>query len=259
MGCWCATDFVTKLPILAGDKVAMFIERKSDFAHSYHCPEMFPLIGIYNDYGGIEEVEDTFSFRFLKDRYGRDTFLRELEPDYQVMTDIQVWHELSVFTEQEREDFMLSFKQKSSFDFAFHAGFNLKEWCALEGSDEEKAAALKLYVPFRTEEERKQHEERKYRAKLAHFSEHFGDWDDTARALWKYPWQSYIEDYIRFVKFYHVCFRIRRPIFNDNTGSQHWGFYEHRRVLKLASDILEKKIAVFENDPDWPPGSLVGV
>lgn len=76
MGCWNETCGVTQMPIESGDPVRLFliVERE----HSYNKeggalhystdlwrPFGLPLRGLYNDYGGIEEMEEDVFSNFL--------------------------------------------------------------------------------------------------------------------------------------------------------------------------------------------------
>lgn len=68
MGCWNATCYISKLPIHAGEKVAVILTRKAlaesdDSPHKCYPAESYipfgyPIFGKYNDYGGIEDIEN---------------------------------------------------------------------------------------------------------------------------------------------------------------------------------------------------------
>ena len=71
MGCWNGTCLVSNLPIYAGDEVVFFIlKRKHDvqtvdgghyYADDLYEPLLYPIVGEYDDYGCIENVEEDFS------------------------------------------------------------------------------------------------------------------------------------------------------------------------------------------------------
>lgn len=74
MGCWNGTCGLSNLPILHGDKVVCFIVKKDDYENkiSHECypwdhssPLTFPLIGYYDDYGGIENIEPSPHIDFI--------------------------------------------------------------------------------------------------------------------------------------------------------------------------------------------------
>lgn len=66
MGCWNATCSLTNLPIFAGDKIVVIplMKKKNNKEPYYSCyptdtfvPLSLPVVGKYNDYGGIEDIE----------------------------------------------------------------------------------------------------------------------------------------------------------------------------------------------------------
>lgn len=69
MGCWNETCGISQMPICAGDKVRMFLIVKNkygdcdyDVCHSYSTdlwkPFGLPLVGTYDEYGGLENIEE---------------------------------------------------------------------------------------------------------------------------------------------------------------------------------------------------------
>ena len=69
MGCWCETCGITQLPINAGDKCRAFLIVKQNYGegergggHSYTndvwYPRGFGVLGEYDDYGGIENIQE---------------------------------------------------------------------------------------------------------------------------------------------------------------------------------------------------------
>ena len=67
MGCWNATCNVTNLPICVGEKVVLIplakVKDDCDFNACYptdvFVPFALPLIGEYDDYGAIENIQTT--------------------------------------------------------------------------------------------------------------------------------------------------------------------------------------------------------
>lgn len=91
MGCWSETCGITQLPINAGDKVRLFIlfenylsENKgggSCYPNDIWAPLGLPIQGVYDDYGGIEDIienQDT-EILFSRMKKGWVTFIEEYE------------------------------------------------------------------------------------------------------------------------------------------------------------------------------------
>src|SRR5579863_2211895 len=86
MGCWNETDAVTQLPILHGQPVRYLILTSQDsellseeFKPSGYCgqydlvvPRAVPIRGKYNDYGGVEEVEEGLNTEIIVESYQKD-------------------------------------------------------------------------------------------------------------------------------------------------------------------------------------------
>lgn len=70
MGCWNGTCAVTQLPILAGEKIRLYLLKKTKYVHFHEMgsgvchsnalftPYALPLIGVYDDYGSITKIEN---------------------------------------------------------------------------------------------------------------------------------------------------------------------------------------------------------
>lgn len=80
MGSWNGTDFLTQLPIIAGDKMRLVFIHKSPFFENrdlasacYHTdmyrPFPIPLKGEYNDYGSIEQLVPSLSHEMLVEQF----------------------------------------------------------------------------------------------------------------------------------------------------------------------------------------------
>lgn len=76
MGCWNGTCGLSNLPILYGDKVVCFIVKRDEYGEKegikHECypwdrssPLTFPLVGYYDDYGGIEKIEPSPHIDFI--------------------------------------------------------------------------------------------------------------------------------------------------------------------------------------------------
>jgi hypothetical protein len=82
MGCWNETCGVSQVAITAGERIAVVLiqEQKHVEAegHSYSTelwtPAFLPIFGKYDDYGGIEEIEEDWNTLFILD-YIRKNFL----------------------------------------------------------------------------------------------------------------------------------------------------------------------------------------
>ena len=66
MGCFNTTGFLSKLPILYGDRVVCFLAKiNPEYGYTPYypfelvAPICFPIYGEYNDYGSIEDVDDS--------------------------------------------------------------------------------------------------------------------------------------------------------------------------------------------------------
>ena len=70
MGCWNGTCFISHLPIFPGDKVALIPIMQNPYEYKefggggvcysthYARPMTIPIFGEYNDYGGLEKIEE---------------------------------------------------------------------------------------------------------------------------------------------------------------------------------------------------------
>ncbi len=79
MGCWNGTCGITNLPIRGGDKIAAFLiavplKREGDFSGFCYAgqPLTLPFFGTYNDYGGIENVKESFVTKEIMTHFKRE-------------------------------------------------------------------------------------------------------------------------------------------------------------------------------------------
>ena len=80
MGCFNTSGFLSKIPICYGDRVVCFlakINRNADvygfcptYPFSVISPKCLPIYGTYNDYGSIENIDESPITKFLEDISG---------------------------------------------------------------------------------------------------------------------------------------------------------------------------------------------
>ena len=83
MGCWNGTCMVSHLPIISGEKIKLVIlnsrygfikESNPILGNSGYCysndllsPGFFAISGVYNDYGGIEDIEEDWNYKVIEE------------------------------------------------------------------------------------------------------------------------------------------------------------------------------------------------
>lgn len=85
MGCFNTTGFISQLPILGGDKVVCFIALAPNYTgpnglyspSALAAPYFLPIYGYYNEYGYLEDVQETFVTDILV-RYSKEKNIIEL-------------------------------------------------------------------------------------------------------------------------------------------------------------------------------------
>lgn len=85
MGCFNTTGFISQLPILGGDKVVCFIALAPNYTgpnglyspSALAAPYFFPIYGKYNEYGYLEDVQETFVTNLLV-KYSKEKSIEEL-------------------------------------------------------------------------------------------------------------------------------------------------------------------------------------
>lgn len=75
MGCWNETCGITQMPIHTGDPVVLMFLTKVDsstenhngFCHANHVwtPKFLPVFGKYDDYGGLEDIEENWNTQYI--------------------------------------------------------------------------------------------------------------------------------------------------------------------------------------------------
>ena len=78
MGCFNATDFVTRQTIMDGEPIKFFMLEKPEYGHQYgdvffepneiFSPVCLPLTGTYDDYGRVENIRNDLAYK-LTQRY----------------------------------------------------------------------------------------------------------------------------------------------------------------------------------------------
>jgi len=71
MGCWNETCALSSLPIQEGEEIVLVLLREPclpDF-HNLYKPIFLPIIGTYNNYGGIENIQDTESSKLISVKF----------------------------------------------------------------------------------------------------------------------------------------------------------------------------------------------
>lgn len=72
MGCFNTTGFVSQLPILGGNRVVCFIATTVKELYGLYSPSalvapyFFPIYGEYNEYGYLENIQETFVTKILE-------------------------------------------------------------------------------------------------------------------------------------------------------------------------------------------------
>ena len=85
MGCFNTTGFISQLPILGGDKVVCFIALAPNYTgpnglyspSALAAPYFFPIYGYYNEYGYLEDVQETFVTNLLV-KYSKEKSIEDL-------------------------------------------------------------------------------------------------------------------------------------------------------------------------------------
>jgi len=78
MGCWNETCGITQMPIHYGDPVMLVFLTKVDrhaenhagfcYTNAIWTPKFLPVFGVYDDYGGLEEIQENWNTQFILDQ-----------------------------------------------------------------------------------------------------------------------------------------------------------------------------------------------
>jgi hypothetical protein len=248
MGCWNATSFLTNLPIQAGDEVACFYlnrdyleMNKNGISSSWHWIPDMPIFGEYNDYGSVENFEDTFSLKFLKKNY------KEFNPDDENCEFLS--HENIALCEKD-----------VYFDFVDLSDIDIMADIPRMKFENEKDALhqLQLFKPrdgdiskykgiqYRSDEENEM-------LKNAWRKEVYGGVMGFKyfKELYKYPLEKWVYEYIRHYTFMSNRSGYRRMMWPDHfAGCQSTEYDYHLKLLKLAVKKCEDKIKKYEEMDD---------
>lgn len=82
MGCWNETCGITQIPIQSGDPVALVLighvgDHNRDHAGSCYIneqwsPKFLPIFGSYNDYGGLQDIQQDWNTQFILEQLRQD-------------------------------------------------------------------------------------------------------------------------------------------------------------------------------------------
>jgi len=113
MGCWNGTCGISQMPILAGQRIWAFLigvagyrDNPSSSGHCYSTdlgfPMTLPIRGKYNDYGGIESIEENYNTELILDIF-RDTEGDKF-PDIETLLNDQVERDSYTFYVEDKEE-----------------------------------------------------------------------------------------------------------------------------------------------------------
>lgn len=97
MGCWNGTCMVSNLPIRQSEKVKLIILKNkgenlnvSGTCHSTDImePAFFPISGVYNDYGSIENIIEDLNYHYI-DNYFKNKYFKIKADDEEVETSLE--------------------------------------------------------------------------------------------------------------------------------------------------------------------------
>ena len=260
MGSWDETCALTGLPVRPGDKVYFQVIAANwcpsvppDGADGYYRPVLYPLTGVYDDYGRIREVEKNFAFDWL------DRFLTEsIGTGAEDFMDDVISHELPYeaankqFKLQMASCFFLADayemareamdkRQQQSWEKAVR---DLPRWSADEKEIEE--------VCRKIAEQGEEPEAYSYRVRITgqkaalFFRRRYGE-EFLARHFYDHP-----EDFALikpFVEFDIAFNRLRRQ-YMPLTGSQCWAYELHRKVAMWTCRTVNQIEQEFAKEGD---------
>ncbi len=71
MGCWSVNCGISNIAITAGNKCVILPLKKSTSSETRNWqPATLPIFGEYNDYGGIEDIEEDDNTKFIEEHFG---------------------------------------------------------------------------------------------------------------------------------------------------------------------------------------------
>jgi hypothetical protein len=248
---------MTNVPITAGTKVVMFITKGTyGYAETVNM-KFLPVFGEYDDYGSIENVEDTFSFRYLKKQYDRDDFLQNdhfLNHEFQSMVLRAAWDKFSIMPRGDARK-MMEIQAKVENPATFVLNLPRTEYRALveEYKDSEidwnqLITKLNYHVQVRSKEEQAWYKENEYKVSCPNIEM----WLSRHKDLYHYPMEDYFEDVCRYHVFMHNMYATRRTFNNVYLGCQHEEINKHLELNLLTRDLLLERLKFMrENGFDW--------
>lgn len=72
MGCWSVYCNISQIAITASNKCVLLPIKgnQGEYGYSPYLPATLPIFGKYNDYGGIEEIEENESTKLIEEHFG---------------------------------------------------------------------------------------------------------------------------------------------------------------------------------------------
>ncbi len=72
MGCWSVYCNISQIAITAGNKCVLLPikENQGEYGYTPYIPATLPIFGKYNEYGGIEEIEENESTKLIEEHFG---------------------------------------------------------------------------------------------------------------------------------------------------------------------------------------------
>jgi hypothetical protein len=135
MGCWSVSCGISNIAITSGNKCCI-IPLKENQGTGYHSHQIaaLPIFGVYNDYGGLEHIEEDDNTRLIEEHLGitieefvtflvdgKHTYNREEATEVQVKfedrEDYKVWKEV--------KDWNFMWVDRQVYDFMTH---NYNDW-----------------------------------------------------------------------------------------------------------------------------------
>jgi hypothetical protein len=245
---------MTGIPITAGVKVAVFItdgQLHDDIQFEYI--KGLPIFGEYDEYGSIENVEDTFSYRHLKRLFGED-FLKddfECPHDNQSMVIRPVYEKFALMpTGDELKMMRVMNKVRSTQEFVLRLPRVMwkDKWDAF-GDFDTVLKELPFSVQARTEEEQEWYEKNRYKISCPNLEY----WMETRRYdLYQYPEEDYFEAVCRYMTFVTAMIAARKTFNNLYLGCQHEKIKTHLELNEITQQLLKERYDyMIENDFDW--------
>jgi hypothetical protein len=202
---------------------------------------IFPIFGIYDDYGRIEEIENTFSHRFLEKKFGVD-YIKKFDHSQLAMTQPEIYA-LATPTEKEMGDFIYSWQIENPFTFCtalalrrkvnFQLPHDFAEW-----KEEHMLEHFGVRVEFRNGHDEQPWYELSLWAPNPANAQVPEYWEE----LWSFDPKEYLHDYAHHIKFDKSIRNLRRRIAHDGTGMQHKGLMLHKRVLEISLEKIDAQI-----------------